>query len=1051
MPASLTVGLRLGTDGNMALSPIADLHLRLEVSGGVINCALGSPDAGHLADASSSSELLKYLTDDPAEGLSTQSTAESQNFGRLVAKAAFPEPIASEIRNQLRQGPVRLRLDVADELAGVPWEYAYMDEDGIGSIALHPGLRVYRFSPPNAVKATVTDTRSVLVALADPQSPAYPRLSSCEAEFKSILNALRTPECRQLKAEPLEHATPKSLIQTLEASRYGVFHFIGHGDVKPSGGVLVLEGSRTREECLIYAEQLAEALLASGTQLVVLSSCVSAGLNTSMGTQLAALGLPTVVGMQVPVSDVDAHLFARTLYSALVAGHSVEEAVYEGRMAIRGSGLGWGAPVLITCDPQMKVFQPLEEPKTLRGNLPKPLTSFIGRAAEIADVVKKLETERLVILHGSGGIGKTRLSIEIGRAAGHQFANGVWQVLLDSVVDPDEVVRAIASAFGIRGSSERPVEERLFDFLSDQQLLILLDNCEHVTAVCREAAVGILRSCPAVSILATSREVLGTGVECVVRVLPLSYPAIQESEGNVFPVEETVRDFEAIQLLVMRAKSADTRFRATEANISDLCRIARRLDGIPLALELAASRVRSFTPHQIMENLTKDLAWLDVENPGAVPRHKTLRAALDWSYAMLNEEERRFFNRLSIFPGGFSLTAAEYVAGSPTNLLSNLVDKSFVVPEHHAHEMRYRLLDTCHAYALEKLLKSGDLIEARGRHMDVTCTVVKDLWQAARAGEFERWKASMLEEMPNVDFALDWGIGAGDRPVMAAQLALDSLYFWVMIGSERKARSVLEVALASLGDRDEALRIKLAIEIGQLKAVVGDSESFEEMKEAFELVKKRHPDLLHFGAARVGNAAYALRQDDLALETYELLLASLAKEDGLRMAGTAPIKVSFLLVGRGQYDAAERQLLDCVVEPGAVDVVVEGLACCLLAHLYARRKNRGYEDLYCKGMKLLIPLEDYADLPDALLLASSIFLPLEPETAALLQGFAARLSEESGYIPERFIKEWSLEVVTATRRRLPAYDQLAKAGWTMSRGEALEKFSNFRALVPALA
>lgn len=1044
----------LGVDGkDMAGSTIADLQLRLEVSGDVIKCALGGPDGWQLAEAASSRELLHYLTSEAAAGLSIDSISESRNFGRLLAKAAFPDPIGHELCSQLRRGSVRLGFDVSPELASIPWEYAHIEQDGIGAIALHPGIRLYRVSSGAPVKSAALDSRSVLVTLSDPQSPAYPRLASCEAEFKSVLSALQAPECRQLKADSLEHATPKSLIQTLEGKRFGVFHFIGHGDVKPSGGALVLEGSRARQECLLYADELARALLASGTQLVVLSSCVSAGSTTSLGSQLADFGVPAVVGMQVPVPDVDAHLFARAFYSALVAGHSVGEAVYEGRMAIRGSGLGWGAPVLTTADPEMKVFAGPPSSVPLRGNLPKPLTSFVGRAAEIADGVKKLETERLVILHGSGGIGKTRLSIEIGRAAGVNFQHGVWQVPLDAVTDPAQVIPAIASAFGIRDSSEKPVEDRLFDFLSDQELLIVLDNCEHLTVACREAAVRILQSSTKVSILATSREVLGTGVDCVVRVSPLSYPEIPEDDEPVFAVEETVRDYEAIQLLVIRAKSADSKFAATDANILDLCRIAKRLDGIPLALELAASRVRSFTPHQIMEKLMKDLAWLDLENPGAVPRHKTLRAALDWSYRMLSEKERTLFNRLGAFPATFLLQAAEHVAGYEAvgtgevpALLSDLVDKSLVVVEQSFAEMRYRLLDTCRAFALDNLMKFDDLQEARCRHLEVTGSIVKDLWKSAKEGQFDRWKSSMVLEAANVDIALDWGFGEGRRAVVASELTLDSLYFWFMIGCERKAKHFLDLALTALGETDEVLRIKLLLELGQLDAVAGDSARFPDMKEAFSLVKEKHPDLFRFAAPRLGYAAYVLGEDTMALETYELLLSRITKTDDLRAAGSVPIKLSYLHIHRGHYDKAKELLLACVREPGVVDVVVEGVACCLLAHLKARIKESGCDELYCRGMSLLIPLEDYADLPDALRLASSVFLPHDAKIAAGLQGFARRLAEDSGQTSERFIKDWGIEVERETRVLLPDYDRVVREAWTMSAEEALGKFSSHRAV-----
>jgi CHAT domain-containing protein len=337
----------------MALSYFADLVLRLELSGESIQATLGGPD-GWLVEAASSHDLLQFLRSHAADSFSGETSltvSEAQDLGRLISRAALPEPIASELRGQMRKGSVRLGLAVSPELAAIPWEYAYLDEESIGFLAQHPAVRIHRVSGARPFTSEPSEVRSVFVALADPQSRTYPRLGSCEAEFKSVLAALKSPECKHLKVESLEHATPKMLDAALEKDRFGVFHFIGHGDVKPTGGVLVLEGGLAKQESLVYADVLAKTLISSGIQLVVLSSCTSAGAATSLGVQLSGLGIPAVVGMQTAVSDVDAHLFARTFYSALVAGHTIEEAVYEGRMAIRGSGLGWGAPVLVTSNP----------------------------------------------------------------------------------------------------------------------------------------------------------------------------------------------------------------------------------------------------------------------------------------------------------------------------------------------------------------------------------------------------------------------------------------------------------------------------------------------------------------------------------------------------------------------------------------------------------------------------------------------------------------------------------------------------------------------------
>ena len=1044
------LGRRKLTGRDMALSSIADLHLRLEVSGDVIRGVLGGPNGWHLAEAASSPELLKYLRSEASDGLSGEAVSEWKSFGRLVAKAAFPEPIAAELRIQFRKGMVRLGFDVAPELGAIPWEYAYLDEDGIGALALNPGIRLYRVPSASPAKGSLSDTRGVLVALADPQSNAYPRLSSCEAEFKSVLDALAAPECKHLRAEPLQHATPKSLIHALESKRFGVFHFIGHGDVKPTGGVLVLEGSRARQESLLYEEELAQALLASGTQLVVLSSCVSAGLATSLGTQLATLGIPAVVGMQMPVSDVDAHLFSRALYSALVAGHSIEEGVYEGRMAIRGSGLGWGAPVLITADPEMKVFQPAASATVLRGNLPKPLTSFIGRAAQIADVVKMLETERLVILHGSGGIGKTRLSIEIGRAAGSRFANGVWQVQLDAISDPTQVVDAVASVFGIRDSSEKPIEERLFEFLSDQELLIFLDNCEHLVPACRDLSVRILQSCPGVSILATSRDVLGTGAETVVPIPSLSFPEIPEDETHLFPVEETVRDYEAIQLLVARAKSAHAGFTANESNIEALCRIAKRLDGIPLALELAASRVRTFSIHQILERLLHDISWLDLEISGTPPRQKTLRAALDWSYGLLSQDEKCLFSRLGVFQGSFSMEAAEFVCGfAPlkgseiANLLSSLVDKSLVVAEDHLFDRRYKLLDTCRDYAVDVLRKTQEIPQLRDNLLDYTCTKVEDLDGLARKTEGGmEWQTLIAEERTNVASALEWGLSKEGRAVKAAQLVTNCMNYWLMVGRDLLVAEMSERALVELPESEELLRARLTLDLGWIHAASGSRETLQPMLEALKVIEKKYPDSLRLARHRVGNAAYDIQEDEVAAQVFTAILDECRLTGNIAGEGSVQRRLAYIEIDLGHYESARNHLLEFIEKKMKIgDESGQGLARCILGYLESLTGGRRAVELYAKSMRMLIPIPEYPGLPDYLCLASSIFLESEASTAARLQGFARKIGEEFGWTPERFVTNWSREVERKTREAVSDYDRWQRDGRTMSRDEALQIFN----------
>ena len=400
-------------------------------------------------------------------------------------------------------------------------------------------------------------------------------------------------------------------------------------------------------------------------------------------------------------------------------------------------------------------------------NLPLQLSSFVGREREIAEVKGLFAERRLMSLIGPGGCGKTRLALAVAHEMVEGFEDGVWWVELASLSDPKLVAGAVASALGVREVADRPSTEVLLEHLEPRKTLLVLDNCEHLIEGCAVLADTLLRSCPGLEILATSREPLRIAGESSWPVPSLSLPDSQQQP----PASELAR-YEAIRLFVERAGAADAGFSLTDQNASAVARLCRKLDGIPLAIELAAARVRALTVEQISERLEDPLSLLTTGSRTAAPRHQTLRATLQWSYELLDERERALFDRLSVFAGGWDLEAAEAIgAGGPIqaglvlNLLSQLVDKSLVVVEPSpvdAGALRYGMLEPVRQYALERLMESGEAEETRRRHAAFFVALAEEARPKLRAAPQVEWLERLEKENSNLRGALSWALSADD-------------------------------------------------------------------------------------------------------------------------------------------------------------------------------------------------------------------------------------------------------------------------------------------------
>ena len=442
-----------------------------------------------------------------------------------------------------------------------------------------------------------------------------------------------------------------------------------------------------------------------------------------------------------------------------------------------------------------------------RTNLPRQLTSFIGRERDVAEVKRLLPTTGLLTLNGAGGCGKTRLAFRVVADLVAQYPDGVWVAQLAALSDPALVPKAVATALNVHEEPNRSLVETLEDFLRPKSLLLVLDNCEHLVNVCAELTDVLLRSCPTLRILATSREPLGIAGEILWRVPSLSVPDPMRR-----PSPESLVESEAVRLFLERAANAEPGFAITGGNATAIAHVCSQLDGIPLAIELAAARVKVLTVEQIAARLDDRFRLLTGGGRTALPRHQTLRATMDWSYGLLSEKEQTVLRRLSVFAGGCSLEAAETVcsgdgvvaAADILDLLTQLVDKSLVVTETQGGEARYRLLETVRQYGRARLEEAGEAADVRRRHRDWYLALAEqaapELLGLGMGRQAYVYLERLATEHDNLRGALECSKtepGGGEAEL---RLAGALWRFWFERGQWREGRGWLETSLARAGD-----------------------------------------------------------------------------------------------------------------------------------------------------------------------------------------------------------------------------------------------------------
>ncbi len=473
--------------------------------------------------------------------------------------------------------------------------------------------------------------------------------------------------------------------------------------------------------------------------------------------------------------------------AGLLRGHLPEGAALIGLGLHRLKGLSDPEQVYQLAHPSLETdFPPLQSSVSIHHNLPTQLTTFIGRERELAEIRRLIKTERLLTLHGPGGTGKTRLMIRSAGDLVERFPDGVWLVELAPLTHSELVPEKAAGVLGLPEQQGRSPSEALAMYLRRREILLLLDNVEHLIQASAELAAYLLAACPQLRIMVTGREPLAIYGETTFQVPSLSVPARRVTTAADLQATEAAR------LFLDRARAVRPGFELSAQNAAAISQICRRLDGIPLAIELAASRVRMLSAEQIAARLDDRFRLLTGGSRTAMPRQQTLRAMIDWSYSLLSEQEQTLFKRLAVFVGGWTLEAAE-AAGSGSgierfevlDLLDHLVEKSLVLTEEAAGEMRYHRLETIRQYSREKFMETEEESTVRERHLAYYLQFSEEAEKYPHRGEAELWPRRLEAELDNLRAALEWALASD--PDSALHIVGALRLFWNARGYYREA------------------------------------------------------------------------------------------------------------------------------------------------------------------------------------------------------------------------------------------------------------------------
>jgi predicted ATPase len=723
-----------------------------------------------------------------------------------------------------------------------------------------------------------------------------------------------------------------------------------------------------------------------------------------------------------------------------------------------------GAPGLVS------EFPPLRSLDTLPGNLPRQVTTFVGREAEVVTLADLMRESSLVTLTGVGGVGKTRLALQVAAEVVVDFGDGAWLCEFASVTDPGAVWETLAACLRVQVFPGRSLEESVLEYLATKRLLLVFDNCEHLLDAVARQVDAITRRCARVSVLATSREGLALGGERIVAVPSLGVPA---GDAGV----EALMAADAVQLFSDRASAARNDFVLSDRNAGAVGVLCRRLDGIPLAIELAAARVRSLSPEDLVARLDQRFKLLTRGSRAALERHQTLRSAIDWSYDLLEPRERQALDRLSVFAGGCDLAAAEAVLSGDghdvldvVDVLGQLVDKSLVVADNSDDRgVRYRLLESIRQYAQERLQASGDTAAVRHRHADHYVELAETAGPHLRSREQLEWANVVAHDTDNFRAVLDWAV---ETPSPEHAFHLIAPFTVTGMAITDAATDWAETASTIPGGDDHPLFPVIAAWASFGATMHGDFERAEEHAAAAERAQSTpdapHPAVLRaravlaffhgdLGRARQ-HAQEWVDRAEVSADQYELAFAlimlagalqpvepdvSIATlEEAVRVARNAGIRSALsiglpYLAGLLPIEEADRSLalLDEAIEVGTQFGDRMGVFQVTLTKgaLAARRGEwRTALQAAAEGAEQHLQLGDFVSLAQSFLLGGVAFCGLGyPDPAAVLIGRAFAMTELSP-------PDWFAEMLSATDAALRETLGERQVATLTARGTALE-------------
>jgi predicted ATPase len=675
-------------------------------------------------------------------------------------------------------------------------------------------------------------------------------------------------------------------------------------------------------------------------------------------------------------------------------------------------------------------------------NLPQQVTSFIGRDKEVREVAQALAKSRLVTLTGAGGTGKTRLALHVAADVLDTFPDGTWLIQLASLADAERVPQAIATTLGLREEPGKGLLQTVIDHLKPLHVLLVLDNAEHLLDSCARCADALLRECPRVTLLASSRERLGVDGELTHGVLPLETP--DPAAGGAL---ELVATYGAVALFIERAQLHLSAFALTSRNVRAVCAICRRLDGIPLALELAAARVRSMAVDEIERRLDRRFDLLKGGSRTASPRQQTLRSLIDWSFDLLDPAEQSLLARLAVFSGGWTLEASEIICSddetvaqeSVLDLTASLADKSLLVVDVANEATRYRMLETIRQYSQERLHQSGQVETFRARHLAHFLSIAKQAATELHGADQNAWFDRLEREHDNVRAALSWGSTRESAAANALQLAANLAHFWMVRGYFAEGRAWLSQCLhaAAAGGSPE-LRSLTFNGLGMLALRQGDYAAAGAAHEESLRLRRAIGDARPLAGSLTNLGNVAFEQGDLprARALYEEGLSLYQQTGDLRRIAAAQINLSNLASAQGDLPFAEQLLNQSISTLRDLDhpVYIANALTNLGDVRLKQGDHSGAAAAFLESIAIAHDTHDREVLPYSLEgLGGVAFAQGALHRAAVLWGAAERLREEIGSpLPPNVANHHSSKVAVA---RAAARDPEAfERAWQEGRG-----------------